>query len=198
MYLFVQPTGTRSWIQRLVIRGRRRELGPGAAALVSLADARALARANRKLARSGGEPPATRVPPSQRAAVEILDAARTLGTARPPAFFPARGKPLSDAAISRAPHAPANHRDPSWHPLAPAPHRHTVRRDKAFASLPARHPLVVVCYRRHELARRRASINPLGRVDLQGFRVVTGTGKRGGLVAELAPHTPDHRSSRGM
>ena len=56
LYLFVQPTGTRSWIQRLVVRGRRRELGLGAATLVSLADAREQALANRKLARSGGDP----------------------------------------------------------------------------------------------------------------------------------------------
>ena len=27
LYLYVQPTGTRSWIQRLAIRGRNRELG---------------------------------------------------------------------------------------------------------------------------------------------------------------------------
>ena len=56
LYLFVQPAGTRSWIQRLVIRGRRRELGLGAVALVSLAEARELALANRKLARTGGDP----------------------------------------------------------------------------------------------------------------------------------------------
>ncbi len=56
MSLFVQPAGTRSWIQRLVIRGRRRELGLGATALVSLAEARELALANRKLARSDGDP----------------------------------------------------------------------------------------------------------------------------------------------
>ena len=56
LYLFVQPTGTRSWVQRIVIRGRRRELGLGAAALVPLAEARELALANRKLARSGGDP----------------------------------------------------------------------------------------------------------------------------------------------
>ena len=56
LYLFVQPTGTRSWVQRIVIRGRRRELGLGAAGLVSLAEARELALANRKLARSGGDP----------------------------------------------------------------------------------------------------------------------------------------------
>ena len=56
MYLFVQPSGTRSWVQRLVIRGRRRELGLGAAALVLLAKAREQALANRMLARSGGDP----------------------------------------------------------------------------------------------------------------------------------------------
>ena len=56
LYLYVQPTGTRSWIQRLVIRGRKRELGLGSVALVSLAEAREQALANRKLARSGGDP----------------------------------------------------------------------------------------------------------------------------------------------
>ena len=56
LYLFVQPTGTRSWIQRLVIRGRRRELGLGSLALVPLAEAREKALANRKLAREGGDP----------------------------------------------------------------------------------------------------------------------------------------------
>ena len=39
LYLYVQKTGTRSWIQRLVIRGRKRELGLGNAQLVLLAEA---------------------------------------------------------------------------------------------------------------------------------------------------------------
>ena len=56
LYLYVQPSGTRSWIQRLVIRGRRCELGLGAVALVSLAEARERALANRKVAREGGDP----------------------------------------------------------------------------------------------------------------------------------------------
>ena len=56
LYLFVQPSGTRSWVQRLVVRGRRRELGLGAVALVPLAEAREQALANRRLARSGGDP----------------------------------------------------------------------------------------------------------------------------------------------
>ncbi len=53
---FVQPTGTRSWIQRLVIRGRRREFGLGSLALVPLAEAREKALSNRKLVREGGDP----------------------------------------------------------------------------------------------------------------------------------------------
>ena len=57
LYLFVQPNGTRSWIQRLVVRGRRRELGLGSLALVPLAEAREKVLANRKLAREGGDPP---------------------------------------------------------------------------------------------------------------------------------------------
>ena len=56
LYLFVQPSGARSWIQRLVIRGRKRELGLGSLALVSLAEAREKALTHRKLARSGGDP----------------------------------------------------------------------------------------------------------------------------------------------
>ena len=56
LYLYVQRTGTRSWIQRLVIRGRKRELGLGSVELVSLAEAREQALANRKLARAGRDP----------------------------------------------------------------------------------------------------------------------------------------------
>ncbi|MDE2928320.1 MAG: integrase arm-type DNA-binding domain-containing protein [Acidobacteriota bacterium] len=60
LYLFVQPSGARSWVQRLVIRGRRRDFGLGSVSLVTLAEAREKARANRKLAREGGDPLAER------------------------------------------------------------------------------------------------------------------------------------------
>ena len=60
LYLLVQPTGTRSWVQRLVVRGRRRELGLGSIPLVSLAEAREKALANRKVAREVGDPLAER------------------------------------------------------------------------------------------------------------------------------------------
>ena len=40
LYLVVKPTGTRSWIQRIAIRGRRRDIGLGSVRLVPLAEAR--------------------------------------------------------------------------------------------------------------------------------------------------------------
>ena len=56
LYLEVKPTGSRSWIQRIVIRGRRRELGLGGFPLVSLKAAREAAADNRRAARSGRDP----------------------------------------------------------------------------------------------------------------------------------------------
>ena len=81
LYLFVQPSGTRSWIQRLLVRGRRRELGLGSVALVPLAEAREKALANRKLARQGGDPLAEKrrsqaVPTFAEAAMRVLEQKR--------------------------------------------------------------------------------------------------------------------------
>ena len=81
LYLYVQPSGARSWVQRLVIRGRRRDFGLGSAQLVSLAEAREKARANRKLAREGGDPLAERrrardMPSFAEAAERILEQKR--------------------------------------------------------------------------------------------------------------------------
>ena len=60
LYLEVQPSGSRSWVQRVAVRGRRREMGLGSFPLVSLDEARRQAFANRKLARAGGDPVAAR------------------------------------------------------------------------------------------------------------------------------------------
>ena len=81
LYLLVQPSGTRSWIQRLVVRRRRRELGLGSVPLVPLAEAREKAIANRKLAREGGDPLADkrrlqRTPTFEAAAAEVLEQKR--------------------------------------------------------------------------------------------------------------------------
>jgi len=60
LYLKVDPSGAKRWVQRLVIQGRRRDLGLGSATVVSLADAREAALGNRKQARSGDDPLAAR------------------------------------------------------------------------------------------------------------------------------------------
>lgn len=60
LYLRIKPTGAKTWAQKIVIDGKQRELGLGSAALVTLAEARELARINRKAARAGGDPIAER------------------------------------------------------------------------------------------------------------------------------------------
>ena len=81
LYLHVDPSGARRWVQKLVIRGKSRGLGLGSYALVSLAEARELALANRKLARSGGDPLAAKrctqdVPTFEKAAAKVLEQKR--------------------------------------------------------------------------------------------------------------------------
>ena len=56
LILRVKPTGSKQWVQRLVVKGRRRDMGLGGYPLVSLAEAREAAFTNRKLARAGGDP----------------------------------------------------------------------------------------------------------------------------------------------
>ena len=63
LFLNVAPGGSKSWVQRLTIDGRRRDIGLGGYPLVSLAEAREAAFENRKLARAGGDPLAERAPP---------------------------------------------------------------------------------------------------------------------------------------
>ena len=56
LMLVVQRSGSRSWIQRIVVRGKRIDMGLGGWPLVSLAEARKKAIHNRTIARSGGDP----------------------------------------------------------------------------------------------------------------------------------------------
>ncbi len=56
LYLQVKPTGSKAWVQRLTIRGKRRDLGLGSALRVTLAQARKAAFANWCEARGGGDP----------------------------------------------------------------------------------------------------------------------------------------------
>ena len=61
LMLVAKPTGGKSWIQRLVIRGKRRDIGLGPLDRVSLAQARKVAFDNRNIARQGGDPTAIMV-----------------------------------------------------------------------------------------------------------------------------------------
>jgi integrase len=80
LYLVVDPNGAKRWTLRTVVHGRRRDIGLGGLALVSLADARDKAITLRGLARSGGDPLALRrsqnrqVPTFARAANQVHEA----------------------------------------------------------------------------------------------------------------------------
>lgn len=56
LFLLVKPSGAKSWVQRITIRGKRREIGLGSPSVVSLAEAREQALENKRLAYSGGDP----------------------------------------------------------------------------------------------------------------------------------------------
>ena len=56
LMLWVKPSGTRSWVQRLMIQGKRRDMGLGAYPLVTLKEAREIALENRRKARRGEDP----------------------------------------------------------------------------------------------------------------------------------------------
>ena len=60
LFLRVAPGGSKQWMQRLTINGKRRDIGLGSVELVTLAEAREAAFENRKLARRGGDPLAAR------------------------------------------------------------------------------------------------------------------------------------------
>jgi integrase len=60
LYLLVEPSGSKRWVLRTIVQGRRRDIGLGSLRLVSLAEARQQAADLRRSARSGGDPLAER------------------------------------------------------------------------------------------------------------------------------------------
>ena len=56
LFLRVAPGGSKQWVQRLTIHGRRRSIGLGGVNWVTLAEAREAALDNRRVARRGGDP----------------------------------------------------------------------------------------------------------------------------------------------
>ncbi len=80
LYLVVAPGGSKGWVQRLKIGGRRRDLGLGGFPLVTLTEARELAFDNRRQVRRGGDPLSdrqrARTPTFEQAAGRALEANR--------------------------------------------------------------------------------------------------------------------------
>ena len=74
LYLQVDPSGARRWLQRVVIRGKRTDLGLGGWPLVPLNAAREKAMENRRIARVGGDPRTEKrdVPTFAEAAAEVI------------------------------------------------------------------------------------------------------------------------------
>jgi integrase len=60
LYVLVAPNGTKSWVLRTVVKGKRCDIGLGSLTLVTLAEAREEAIRLRKIARLGGDPLAER------------------------------------------------------------------------------------------------------------------------------------------
>ena len=60
LFLMVQPSGAKSWVQRVTVRGRRQELGLGGYPVVTLQMAREAALVNRREVRNGGNPKTNR------------------------------------------------------------------------------------------------------------------------------------------
>lgn len=60
LYLIVEPSGAKRWMLRIMVQGRRRDIGLGGAQLVTLSDAREQTTTLRKIARNGGDPVAER------------------------------------------------------------------------------------------------------------------------------------------
>ena len=77
LYLRVDPSGSRRWVQRITMRGRRHQLGLGGNPAVSLAEAREAALANRKMTRAGGDPLAHKrrrsMPTSVEATARVIE-----------------------------------------------------------------------------------------------------------------------------
>lgn len=79
LYLVVDPSGAKRWLLRIVVQGKRRDIGLGGLSVVSLAEAREKAIEHRKIAREGGDPlaakrAAQKVIPTFKEAAEIVHA----------------------------------------------------------------------------------------------------------------------------
>ena len=89
LYLNIAPSGSKSWVQRIVIHGRRRDVGLGPFPAVSLARAREIAHDNRSAVAQGRDPiaekretrqaglrPAPSIPTFAEAAARVIELRR--------------------------------------------------------------------------------------------------------------------------
>ena len=81
LFLMVQPSGARSWVQRVTVKGRRQELGLGPYPVVTLKMAREAALTNRREIRNGENPKTNRrrargVPTFAEAARKVFELRR--------------------------------------------------------------------------------------------------------------------------
>jgi len=85
LYLSVSRSGSRSWVQRISIDGRRREIGLGSFPAIGLAQARVLAAANRTAVAEGRDPLAEKRETKRKAAIPTFREAakRTFEANRP-------------------------------------------------------------------------------------------------------------------
>ena len=84
LYLLVAGSGARSWVLRVQVAGRRRDIGLGSLTDLTLASAREKAGGLRRIARAGGDPIAERdkaktAPPTFKIAAEACHDARKTG-----------------------------------------------------------------------------------------------------------------------
>lgn len=96
LYLLVSNSGSKSWILRVQVNGRRRDIGLGSTDVLTLAEARDKARELRKVAKSGGDPIAAR-DKAKMAATTFASAARACHEQGPPSRWQKRH---SDAFLS--------------------------------------------------------------------------------------------------
>ena len=85
LYLHIAPSGSKSWVQRIVIDGRRRDIGLGSYTAVSLAQARTMATSNRSTVSEGRDPlaekqaarnPSPSVPTFAEASARVIELRR--------------------------------------------------------------------------------------------------------------------------
>ena len=74
LYLMVWPSARKTWVQRLTIEGKRKDLGLGPYPTVSLAEARKKAQDNLSLVNAGGNPLAAKQEESALASIPTFEA----------------------------------------------------------------------------------------------------------------------------